>query len=87
MASVWSTVDQPFGELVKTGRILDTPLFDYIDASQTVSRTWAAFLLKVPDDYRGVARVTYQQERLKLTEHGQDNPRTLTLNAGRLFEN
>jgi len=78
---------QPFPELVKRGRILGRPLYDYLDAGQTVSRSYVAFLLKIPDDYRGVARVTYQQNQLTLTERGQQNLRTLRLDTGKLFEN
>ena len=76
---------QPFAQLVDTGRILGSPLYDYLDAGQTVSRTYAVFLLKIPDDYRGVAGITYQAERLTLTERGSQNPRTLTLETGQLF--
>jgi hypothetical protein len=78
---------QPFSQLVKRGRILGRPLYDYLDSGQTVTRSYAAFLLKIPDDYRGVARVTYQKDRLTLTERGQQNPRTLRLEVGKLFGN
>ena len=48
---------QPFGKLVQTGTILDRPLFVHLDAGETVERSYAAFLLKIPADYRGVADV------------------------------
>jgi hypothetical protein len=78
---------QPFGQLVKTGRILGRPLYVYLDAGETVSKSYAVFLLPIPGDYQGVARVTYQSERLTVTERGKQKPRTLELAAGKLFGN
>jgi hypothetical protein len=76
---------QPFPQLVEAGRILDRPLFHYIDASQTVGRSYAVFLAKIPIDYRGVERITYAQEQLTLSERGPQNSREIKLATGRLF--
>ena len=78
---------QPFEQLVKTGKLLGNPLVDYIDAGQTVSRSWSVFLLRLPDGYHGVTRISYEEGRLILLEHGKQNPRTLQLEVGRLFDN
>ena len=75
---------QPFPVLVKKGRIFDRPLYTYLDAGQTESRSYAGFLMRIPNDYRGVARITYARGRLQLHAHG--NPRRdLELDTGDLF--
>lgn len=76
---------QPFPKLVETGRILDRRLFDYLDADQTITRTYAAFLLKIPKDYQGVSQVEYKAGRLTVSERRDRNPRQLVVEAGRLF--
>jgi len=48
---------QPFPELAKRGRMLDLPLFAYIDAGETQERRYTAFLATAPRDASGVAAV------------------------------
>jgi len=77
---------QPFPVLVRTGRILGRSLYDFIDADQTIRRKYVMFLLKIPEDYHGVAEVSIGRERLTVVERGSQNPRTLKLETSRLFE-
>jgi hypothetical protein len=74
---------QPFPVLVKKGKIFDRPLYAYLDAGQTESRSYACFLFRIPQDFTGVARVTYGNGQLHLHEHGSG--RELTMNVGDLF--
>jgi hypothetical protein len=74
---------QPFPVLVKKGRIFDRPLYAYLDAGESEARSYACFLFRIPQDYKGVARVTYANGRLLLDEH--DAGRQLTMNVGELF--
>jgi hypothetical protein len=74
---------QPFPILVKKGRIFERPLYAFIDAGQTEARSYACFLFRIPEDYSGVARVTYANGRLRLHEHGRG--RELSMNVGDLF--
>jgi len=76
---------QPFPGLVKTNRILTRPLYEYADANQTISKSYAVFLLKIPEDYRGVAAVSYSAGRLQVKEQGESNPRVLAMEVGKLF--
>ena len=76
---------QPFGALVRIGRILDRPLFAYLDAGETVDRTYAAFLFKVPADYRGVGNVVYENGMLSVVERGAASARPLCMEVGDLF--
>jgi len=76
---------QPVGILVAKGRIFDRPIYVYIDAGQTVTRSYAAFLFKIPSEYRGVERVSYDSGRLTLHERGSGPPRDLSMAVGDLF--
>jgi hypothetical protein len=76
---------QPYSTLVAKGRIFDRPLFQHLDAGQTVARSYAAFLLKLPSDYRGVADLSYGAGRLVLSERGAGADRNLVMEAGELF--
>ncbi len=73
---------QPFSVLVKKGRIFDRPLYAYLDAGQTEARSYACFLFRIPQDYTGVARITYASGRLQLHGHAGGE---LTMNVGNLF--
>jgi hypothetical protein len=74
---------QPYPTLVKKGRIFDRPLYTYLDAGQTESRSYACFLLKIPKDYKGVERVQYANGGLQIYERG--GGRQMSLNVGKLF--
>ena len=74
---------QPFSVLVKKGQIFGRPLYAFLDAGQTETRSYASFLFRIPQNYRGVARVTYANGRLQLLE--RDGGRELTMLVGDLF--
>jgi hypothetical protein len=76
---------QPEGVLLAKGRVFGRPIYAYIDAGQSVTRSYAAFLFKVPADYRGVERISYEAGRLVLHERGSGAERDLTMIAGELF--
>jgi hypothetical protein len=76
---------QPYSILVAKGRIFDRPLFEYLDAGQTATRSYAGFLLKLPADYRGVADLSYTAGRLILAERGAGADRNRVLEVGDLF--
>ena len=67
------------------GKIFGRPIFAYLDAGQTATRSYAAFLFKTPGDYRGVERITYEAGRLTLHERGAGPERDLAMTAGELF--
>jgi hypothetical protein len=76
---------QPVGILVSKGKIFGRAIYAYLDAGETVMRSYAAFLFKVPAGYRGVERITYDSGRLTLHERGARPERDLTIEAGELF--
>jgi hypothetical protein len=76
---------QPYSTLIAKSRIFDRPLFQFLDAGQTVARTYAAFLVKLPSEYHGVADLSYGAGRLVLSERGAGADRNLVLEVGELF--
>jgi hypothetical protein len=76
---------QPFGVLVRKGRIFDRALYEHLDAGETAAKSYGAFLAKIPPDWRGVARVGYHQDTLTITERGPGDLRELRLRAPRLL--
>ena len=76
---------QPVGVQVAKGKIFGRSIYAYIDAGQTVTRSYAAFLFKIPSDYRGVERITYASGRLTLHERSSGPARDLVMAAGDLF--
>ncbi len=71
--------------LVRKGVIFNPPTYVYVDASETRNRSYAAFLSRIPSDYRGAAKITYVNGRLHIYEHGGRADRTLTIDARNLF--
>ncbi len=69
---------QPFGKMVEKGRMFGEPLFEYIDAGETITKSYTAFLAEIPGDYRGVAGITHTDGRIVLRERG-DNGRVIEL--------
>jgi hypothetical protein len=77
---------QPFAILVAKRQIFGRALYQYLDANEAISKSYACFLFKVPQDYKGVARLTYDGKRLQLRERETDRPeRELSMDVGQLF--
>jgi hypothetical protein len=60
---------QPFPTLVKKGSIFGRPLLDYLDAGESKTRSYVAFLAEAPEDFAGVGAVV-TEPRLSLRERG-----------------
>jgi hypothetical protein len=73
---------QPFPILVEKGKIFGRPIFAYLDAGQTATRSYTAFLSKIPKDYRGVGRVQYENGRLTIYERGAEDGKGITIETG-----
>jgi len=76
---------QPFPVLVAKGRIFGCPLYEYLDAGETGSKSYACFLVKIPKDFKGVARLTYDKNRLILHQREARSNRNLVIEVGELF--
>ena len=76
---------QPYAELVRVGRILGRSLYQYIDAGETVEKSYMAFLVKIPHDFEGVAEISYSEGKLELIERRSQNPWTYSSEIGAPF--
>jgi hypothetical protein len=75
---------QPFPVLIGKPRIFGRPTFTYLDAGASATRSYAAFLLKVPQDFGGVDRVLYRAGSIAVQERGGKG-REMTIAAAGLF--
>ncbi|MEX2263672.1 MAG: hypothetical protein WD696_17080 [Bryobacteraceae bacterium] len=75
---------QPFGILVAKGSIFGRRLLAYLDAGESATRSYAAFLLETPHDFAGVESVAYAQGRIVVRERKQP-ARELAIETGELF--
>ena len=75
---------QPFPVLIGKPQIFGRPTFTYLDAGDSATRSYAAFLIKVPRDFAGVNRLLYRAGRIVVQERG-DTGREMTMAADRLF--
>ncbi len=67
----------PNKHLVARGRVLDRSLVAYIDAGETISTDYTAFLAMIPGDYAGVEDVRYEDGEIVIRERGSDASRDL----------
>lgn len=74
---------QPFETLVAKGRIFGRPLYDYLDAGGTATRSYAVFLARIPASFQGVDKVSYDGARVTLAEKGAGT--RIVIETGALF--
>jgi len=82
---------QPDNVLVAKGKIFGRQLFEHIDTGETVAKSYAAFLLKIPENFKGVSKIDYLDGRLViherdiLYERDAGAERDLVIQVGELF--
>ncbi len=62
---------QPFPVLIRKGTIFGRSILAYLDADETVERSYAVFLSKAPADHPGVARVVLEDGRIVVNSRGR----------------
>ncbi len=78
---------QPFPILTRKGRIFDRPLFDYLDAKESTTRSYAMFLADLPPEFRGVERIERRGDDWILVERGPGTSRRIPVVTGGLSLN
>jgi hypothetical protein len=48
---------EPLPVVAKKGKIFGQNIYEFIDASEVISKSYTAFLAKIPSDYKGVERI------------------------------
>lgn len=76
---------QPYPILVAKGRIFGRSLYEYLDANETASKSFACFLFPIPKDYKGVARLTYDGKEIVLHAREAGKSHDLKMKVGELF--
>lgn len=61
---------EPFPVVAKKGKIFDQNIYDFIDAGEAISKSFVAFLVRVPRDYQGVNEILVDGELLIIKEEG-----------------
>jgi len=79
-----SGLHRPGHDLVAKGRIFGKPLYRYIDADEQQTFRYAMFLAEIPEDFRGVASVGYENSVIRVVEYG-NRARQVTVEAFPLF--
>ena len=70
--------------LVAKGKIFDRHLFRFIDADESQTFRYAAFLAKIPADFVGAERVEDRDDGVSIFERGNES-RKIRLETGQLF--
>lgn len=68
---------EPFPIVARKGKIFDRNIYDFIDAGEVITKSFTAFLDKVPDDYNGVEEVIIGESTFTIKE-ARKNSRDIT---------
>jgi hypothetical protein len=55
--------------VAKIGKIFDQNIYDFIDANEVISKSFIAFLAKLPEDYRGVKNIEMRNSSIIIEEN------------------
>lgn len=69
---------QPFATLIEVGRIFGRRLSAYLEPGASETRSYIAFVAKIPSDWKGTDRVTLQDGTITVFERGT---RTVTISG------
>ena len=67
----------PFEQIIAKKEIFSRPVYEYLDAGETVEKSYTAFLTRIPADYKGVADIQFKDGTIILNEHGGDASRDI----------
>ncbi len=59
---------EPFPVVAKKGKIFDRNIYDFIDANEVISKSFVAFLAKIPEDYKGVDSIDISDKVMLIKE-------------------
>lgn len=64
---------EPFPIVAKKGKIFGCNLYDFIDANETIRKSFIAFLTKIPDDYKGVDKIEISESFFTVKEKNKNS--------------
>lgn len=59
---------EPFPVVAKKGKIFDRNIYAFIDANEVISKSFTAFLAKIPEDYKGVEKIEISNSLIIIKE-------------------
>lgn len=59
---------EPFPIVAKKGKIFDRNIYAFIDANEVISKSFTAFLAKIPEDYKGVEKIEISNSLIIIKE-------------------
>lgn len=59
---------EPFPVLAKKGKIFNRNIYDFIDAGEVITKSYTAFLAKIPEDYKGVDEIEVKNSSMVIKE-------------------
>jgi len=62
---------EPFPVVAKKAKIFDRNIFDFIDADEVISKSYIAFLAKIPENYSGVEKITVNGKSVIIKEKNE----------------
>jgi hypothetical protein len=75
---------EPFPVVAKKGKIFDCNIYDFIDANETIKKSFIAFLAKIPSDYKGVENIEIGNLCFIVMEKSW-NPRNIKFNKDKFI--
>lgn len=63
-----SGLHEPLPIVAKKGKIFGQNIYEFIDASEVLSKSFTAFLAKIPSDYKGVERIEFNNSTFVIKE-------------------
>ena len=69
----------PFSDIIAKGKIFKRPVYEYIDAGETIVKSYTAFLSEIPADYKGVEDIELKESSLIIKETGVDSSRDIII--------
>jgi len=61
---------EPFPVVARKGKIFDRNIYAFIDANEIISKSFTAFLARIPQDYKGVEKVEFADSLIIVKEKG-----------------
>ena len=59
---------EPFPVVAEKGKIFDRNIYDFIDAGEVITKSYTAFLARIPEDYKGVDKIEINNSSIVIKE-------------------
>jgi hypothetical protein len=70
---------RPFGDMLAKGKMFNRPIYEYLDAGETIVKSYRAFISQIPADYKGVEKIVYENDTIIIQECQSTRARDITI--------